>query len=130
MSDEEVDPALQRADRWSKIIALGFAIGLFAVATVLTDNVQFNASVSAMGAVGVRIYIPYHASIAGDGTAPSQAHPDTGNYHHGAVGAGLVAGSLAAIGVMAVEPRYYSALGVGVVTCVVSYLMLRSVLPP
>jgi len=129
MADAQVDDSLQRADKWSKIVALFFAMGVFGGATLLTDNVNFNAAVAAFAAIGVRLYIPYHASISADASVPSQAMEATGNYHHGAVGGGLVVGSFAALAAMAIEPGFWLALGVGVGAGVLSFLVLRTALP-
>jgi hypothetical protein len=131
MAEQQVSEALMKADRWSKIAALFFAMGTFALATLLTDDVQFNASVAAFAGIGVRLYIPYHASISGYGgeKMPSQAHPATGNYHHGAVGGGLVVGSFVALAIMAVEPTFMTALVGGVTIGVASFLFLQDKLP-
>lgn len=128
MAEQQVDEKLQRADRFSKYAALFGTLALFGVATQLTDNATFNASIAAFAGVGVRLYIPYHASISA-GALPSQAHPMTGDYHHGAVGGGLVVGSIAALGVMVVEPNIWIALGAGLGVSVLSYLVLRTALP-
>jgi hypothetical protein len=129
MADEQVDESLQRADKWSKTIALFAAMGVFGGATLLTDNVNFNAAVAAFAAIGVRLYIPYHASISADADNPSQAMEATGNYHHGAVGGALVIGSLAALAAMAVEPGFWLALGAGTGSGLLSYLVFRTALP-
>jgi hypothetical protein len=129
--DEQVNTELVRVDRWSKILALCFAMALFALASVLTPHVQFNASAAAVGGIGIRLYIPYHAGVSGYGldSVPSQARPETGNYNHGAVGGGLVAGSLAAIAGMVLTSRYGVALAAGLGVAVVTYLGLRALLP-
>lgn len=129
MADQQVSDSLQRVDRLSKIAALFFAMGVFGAATLLTENVQFNASVAAFCGVGARIYIPYHASVSSTETTTSQALPDTGNYHHGAVGGGLVAGSLVALVAMTVDPSFSLALGIGVAAGILSFLVLRTTLP-
>ncbi|MEF8882025.1 MAG: hypothetical protein V5A34_05825 [Halapricum sp.] len=131
MVEQQVDEALMKADRWSKVIALFFAMGTYGLAILLTSNNTFNASVAAFAGIGVRLYIPYHASVSGYGgeQVPSQAHSATGNYHHGAVGAGLVVGSFLALGIMIVEPTYWTALIGGVAGGIVSFLVLRSTLP-
>jgi hypothetical protein len=129
MADEQVDESLQRADKWSKIIALFFAMGVFGGASLVVDNVNFNAAVAAFAGIGVRIYIPYHASLSSGTGVPSQAIEATGNYHHGAVGGALVIGSLAALAAMVVEPRFWLALGAGTGTGVLSFLVLRTALP-
>lgn len=129
MADAQVDESLQRADKWSKIIALFFAMAVFGLATLLTDNVNFNAAIAAFSAIGVRIYIPYHASLSSGTGVPSQAIEATGNYHHGAAGGALVVGSFAALAAMVIEPGFLLALGVGVGTGVLSFLVLRTALP-
>lgn len=131
MAQERVDEELVRIDRLSKLVALFFAIGLFVLASLFTDHVQFNASVAAVGAIGIRLYIPYHASLSGYGpdTVPSEAHPETGNYNHGAVGAGLVVGSFAAIGGMVVGSNYFAGLASGVGVALLTYLVFDRALP-
>lgn len=131
MAEEQGDTELVWVDRLSKIAALGFAMGVFALASLLTPNVQFNMSVAAVGGIGIRLYVPYHASISsyGPDTVPSQAHPETGNYNHGAAGGALLIGSLAAIGVMAAVSDFFGALAAGIGIAVATYLVLRSILP-
>ncbi|WP_135663177.1 hypothetical protein [Halorhabdus rudnickae] len=131
MADQSVDEALQKADRWSKVIALGVAIAGYVVASQVTANPQFNATIAAFGGIGVRIYVPYHVSVFGSISekVPSQAHSETGNYHHGAVGAGLIVGSTSALVVMAVLTEYYAALVAGVVIATGTFLALRAYLP-
>lgn len=129
MADEQVDESLRRADRLSKVFALFCALGVFVGASLVIENATINAAAAAFVGVGVRIYVPYHASIATDEGVPSQAFADTGNYHHGAVGGGLILGAFAALAAMVVEPSVYLALGVGVGTGVLSYLALRTALP-
>ncbi len=131
MSNQQVEDSLLKADRWSKAIALFFAMGVFGLATLLTDNVQVNAAIAAFSGVGIRIYVPYHVSVWGEGGdgISSQSYELTGNYHHGAAGIALVAGSLAALAVIVIEPTVYGALGVGLFIGVLTFLGLRSVLP-
>ena len=131
MSNQQVEETLMKADRWSKMIALFFAMGMFGLASVLTTNPQVNATIAAFSAVGVRIYIPYHVSVFGgngDGIS-SQSYEMTGNYHHGAAGAALVAGPFAALAVFAAESMVYGSIGVAIAVGAVVFLVLRKVLP-
>ncbi|QSG12618.1 hypothetical protein HSBGL_2211 [Halapricum desulfuricans] len=130
MSNQQVEDALIKVDRWSKIIALFFAMGMFGLATLLADNATLNAAIAAFAAIGVRISIPYFASISGYGLdqAPSQSYADTGNYHHGAVGGGLIVGSFLALAIMTVETPAVAFAG-GAAGGVVSMLLLREGLP-
>lgn len=130
MAEQQVDEALLKADRWSKIVALFFAMGMYGFATLFTNNATLNAAIAAFAAIGVRISIPYFASISGYGLdqAPSQSHAGTGNYHHGAVGGGLIVGSFLALAIMAVETPAV-AFAAGAAGGVVSVLLLREVLP-
>lgn len=130
MAEQQVSEALMKADRWSKLIALFFAMGMYGFATLFTNNPTLNAAIAALAAIGVRISIPYFVSISGYGLdhVPSQSHPEAGNYHHGAVGSGLVVGSFVALAIMTAEPPYIAFSG-GIAGTVVSVLVLRSVLP-
>jgi len=130
MSDEQPDESMVRADRWSKVIALFAAIGLFLLSGQLIENTRFGMITAAFIGIGVRFYIPYHASITvARRDDPIQEYEDTGNYHHGAAGAGLVVFSLIALIVMAISPAFWQAFGVGAAAGVVSFLILRVVLP-
>lgn len=131
MAEQQVDERLMKADRWSKVIALFFAMGMYGLGMMLTENITFNAAVAAFAAVGVRISIPYYVGVseAGLNQVPSQAHPDAGKYHHGAVGGALILGSFVALAAMSVEPSTYPAFGSGIATGIVSFLLLRVVLP-
>jgi hypothetical protein len=131
MAEQQVDESVVKADRWSRIIALLFAAGLFLVAAQLTADPQFNMIVAAFAGVGVRIYIPYHASIrvADPDHKPIQAYEGTGNYHQGATGGALVVASLFALGVMILEPNSMQALAAGGGAGVVSFLLLNQILP-
>jgi hypothetical protein len=130
MSDEGPDESMVRADRWSRVIALFAAIGLFLLSGQLIEDLQFGMITAAFIGIGVRFYIPYHASITvARRDEPIQEYEGTGNYHHGAVGAGLVVFSLVALLVMSISPGFWQALGVGVAAGLVAFLVLRSVLP-
>jgi hypothetical protein len=130
MSGEQVDESMVRADRLSKVLALFAAIGLFLLGGQLIDDPQFNMVTAAFVGIGVRLYVPYHASITvARRDEPIQEYADTGNYHHGAVGAGLVVFSLVAVLTMAIGPAFWQALGIGAIAGLVSVLVLRGVLP-
>jgi len=128
---EEVDESVIRADRWSKVIALFWAAGTFLLASVLTDDPLFNMTVAAFAGIGVRIYVPYHASITAPDPdqRPIQDYEGTGNYHQGAVGVGLVIATLVAVAVAAVAPGITVAAIAATGTGVVAFLALRTVLP-
>ena len=131
MAEQQIDESVLKADKWSKIIALFLAIATFLVAEQLTGEVHFNMIVAAFAGIGIRIYIPYHASISVSDPehAPIQDYEDTGNYHQGAVGAAVVLAAVTALAVMVVDPdstrAYLAGGGVGIV----SFVLLRSVLP-
>jgi len=131
MSDPEFNDSVVAANRWSKVIALFVAIAVFLLANALTGDVQFASIVAAMAAIGARFYVPYHASMqvpAADRT-PLTAHPSTGNYHHGAAGIALIASSIVALAVFLVAHAFLTAVAVGVIFGVGSFVMLRSRLP-
>jgi len=131
MVEQQVDESVLRADRWSKIIALLFAAGLFLTASWLTADPQFNMIVAAFAGVGLRIYIPYHASIrvSDPDHEPIQAYEGTGNYHQGAAGGALVVAALFALVVMVVELNSMQALAAGGGAGVVTFLLLARILP-
>lgn len=131
MANRELDESVIRADRLSKPIALLFAVGVFLVATLLSDDALFNMIVAAFAGIGVRIYIPYHAIV----TVDDPDHPSieefevTGNYHHGAVGAAVVVAAAVAIAAIAIEPNTTLALAVGAGSAVVFFFVFRRILP-
>lgn len=129
MVERQIDESVITADRWSKVIALFVAIGTFLVAAQLTEDVQFNMIVAAFAGIGVRIYVPYHASITVPDHEPIQAYEGTGNYHHGAVGAAVVIASFAALAVMAIAQNSTPALATGAGVGIASALLLRVILP-
>jgi putative flippase GtrA len=131
MVEQQVDESVLRADRRSKIIALLFAAGLFLTASWLTADPQFNMIVAAFAGIGLRIYIPYHASIrvSDPDHEPIQAYEGTGNYHQGAAGGALVVASLVALVAMVVELSSMPALAAGGAVGVITFLLLRKILP-
>lgn len=131
MVERRVDESVIRADRWSKVIALFCAVGTFLLASSLTDDAQFSMIVAAFAGIGVRIYVPYHASVTSSDPEqqPIQAYEGTGNYHQGAVGAGVVVAAFVATVVMVVRPDATLATLAGAGTAVVSFVVLRAALP-
>jgi hypothetical protein len=119
------------ADRWSKIAGLVVAICVFVLAQLTTSDTQFNAIVAAVAGIGIRIYIPYHASLSvTDPDAMSIAsHPETGDYHYGAVGLALLVAPFVALGVMIAVASFNLAIVVGILGGLVAFVVLRSVLP-
>lgn len=130
MAQQDVDDSVLRADRYSKIIALFFAVGVWGLTSFLTPDRLFNMTIAAVAGIGIRLYIPYHASVLmGDSeSVPVRDYEGTGGYHHGAVGGGLVVGSLVAIGVMTARPVYSAAMMAGIATTAASYMLFRSLL--
>jgi len=129
MSGEQVGESMARADRWSKVIALLAALGLFVLAALLTDDTQFSMIVAAFAGVGVRIYIPYHASVTVAGLdKPVREYESTANYHQGAAGAAVVLASAFAVLVMVLDPDPWTAYAAGVAAGLVSFVALRAVL--
>ncbi|WP_280586623.1 hypothetical protein [Halorubrum sp. Boch-26] len=131
MSEPEFDESIIRADKRSKVAALIVAIAAFLLARELVVDVQFASIVAATAGIGVRLYIPYHASVrvpASDRTSLSD-HPTVGAYHHGAAGIGLVVLSIVAVVAFAFTQGFVTSVGVGIIAGVVSYVGLSSVLP-
>ncbi|OYR58777.1 hypothetical protein [Halorubrum halodurans] len=131
MSEPSFHESVVAADKRSKAIALLVAIGLFLAVNRIVGDVQFASIVAATAGIGTRLYVPYHASMrvpAADRT-PLSEHPATGEYHHGAAGLALVTVSLAAIVVFGFGHGLITAVGVGVISGSVAYVMLSSALP-
>lgn len=130
MSDE-VDESVRKADRWSRVIGLFVALGVYFGALHLTADVQLSMIAAAVTAIGARIYIPYHASMrisGGKGTDLAEL-PLTGGYHYGAVGLALVVGPLVMIAVRVFEADSVITLGAGGLTALLTFLVVRAVLP-
>lgn len=131
MPDKEFDDSVVTADKWSRMIALFVAIGAFLLALELTDDLQFSSVVAAVAGIGSRMYIPYHASlrVPEDDRLPIHEHPMTGNYNHGAAGLALLVTSVVSLGVFLFGHGFVTAVGVGIGSGVISYFVLRSLLP-
>lgn len=131
MSEPEFDESVIKADKRSKAVALIVAITAFLLVRELVVDVQFASIVAATAGIGVRLYIPYHASVRvpeSDRTSLSD-HPTVGAYHHGAAGIGLVVLSVVAVAAFAFTQGFVTSVGVGIIAGVVSYVVLSSVLP-
>jgi hypothetical protein len=128
---EEAQAVMVKADRWSKVLAIFGALVGYVAGSLLVRSVEFGLIVAAMVGIGVRLYVPYHASRAitdEEGSSISE-FPTTGNYHHGAVGGALVVGPLGTIPVAVLEPTLtvVGAVGAGVTGLV--FAVLRVTLP-
>ncbi|OYR38859.1 hypothetical protein DJ82_10455 [Halorubrum sp. Ib24] len=131
MSEPEFDESVVKADKRSKAVALIVAIAAFLVVRELVVDVQFASIVAATAGVGVRLYVPYHASVRvpeSDRTSLSD-HPTVGAYHHGAAGIGLVVLSVIAVAAFAFTQGFVTSVGVGIIAGVVAYVVLSSTLP-
>jgi len=131
MSEPEFDESVIKADKRSKVVALIVAITAFLLVRELVVDVQFASIVAATAGIGVRLYIPYHASVRvpePDRTSLSD-HPTVGAYHHGAAGIGLAVLSVVAVAAFAFTQGFVTSVGVGIIAGVVSYVILSSMLP-
>ena len=131
MSEQPFHESVVAADKRSKVIALVVAIGVFLAVDRLVGDVQFSSIVAATAGIGARLYVPYHASVRVPEAerTPLSEHPTTGEYHHGAAGLALVTASLAAIVVFGLGHGLITAVGVGVISGSVTYVVLASALP-
>ena len=131
MSEPEFDESVVKADKRSKAVALIVSIAAFLLVRELVVDVQFASIVAATAGVGVRLYVPYHASVRvpeSDRTSLSD-HPTVGAYHHGAAGIGLVVLSVVAVAAFAFTQGFVTSVGVGIIAGVVTYVVLSSTLP-
>lgn len=131
MSDVEFSTRLRRADRWSKVVALLVAMGLFVGTLWLTDAPQFSSITAAFAGIGTRFLIPYRVSLsipAEDRTAIEE-DPSAGNFHHGAVGGALLFGSLATVALMVLVLDSTPSLVMGGVLTAMAYVLLDELLP-
>ncbi|GAA0507092.1 hypothetical protein SAMN04488066_101265 [Halorubrum aquaticum] len=131
MSEQPFHESVVAADKRSKVIALLVAIAAFLLVRELVDDVQFASIVAATAGIGTRLYIPYHASIRvpEPERTPLSEHPTAGEYHHGAAGIGLVVLSVVAVAAFVFTHGLVTSIGVGIISGVVSYVMLSSALP-
>lgn len=131
MAEPQFEESVVSADRWSKLIAVFVAIGVFLVARRLTGDAQFGSIVAAFAGIGARLYVPYHASmqVSESARVPLLEASMAGSYHHGAAGLSLVVASLVALGVSVLGHGFLVAVGSGVISGVVGYLVFRVWLP-
>jgi hypothetical protein len=131
MAEQQVDDSLLKLDRWSKVAAIFVALGMYVAGIVLTGDYSFSAIVAAFVGIGVRIYIPYHASRSASDTAGSglEELALTGNYHHGAVGIALVVGPFVTLVVALIEPNNNLAYAAGGFFTVLTFAVFRFALP-
>lgn len=128
---EEIHESVLKADRWSKIVAMFFALGSYLGIMIVTGDALFSMIIAAFSAVGLRIFIPYYASYSYTDaeTKNIQDHPVAGNYNHGAAGGSLLVGSAVAVIVQHIEPNTSISLPVGIGVTILSFLVLQRVLP-
>lgn len=131
MTEVQFSKRVRRADKWSKVVGLFVAMAVFGVSFWLTDASHLSSITAAGAGIGVRFFIPYQTSISipeAERTSIKE-HPGTGNFHHGAVGAALVFGSLITTGIMVVEQNASLALWVGLVATVFLFILFAEALP-
>ncbi len=131
VEEPQMAESVLTADRWSKIVGLFVAVGVFAAAQLATNDPQFNAIVAAVAGIGTRIYIPYHASrgVTDPGAMSIASHPETGDYHYGAVGLALLCAPVVALAAMVAVGEFNTAVLVGAAVGLAVYAVLRSTLP-
>lgn len=131
MSDVQFSARMRKADRWSKVIALFVAMGVFTGCLWLTDAPQLSSITAAGAGIGARFLVPYRVSLS----VPEQKrvsieqHHGTGNYHHGAAGAALLLGSLLTVGVLATGGSTTTSLWLGFLSTGLLFLFFSETLP-
>jgi len=127
---EEIHESVLKADRWSKIIGMFSALGVYLGVLVATNEPLFSMIVAAFAAIGIRIYIPYYASrLYTPGTNNLQNHEVAGDYHHGAAALALLFGCMAAVAMQLTEPNTSVSLAFGIAVGVLSFFVLRNIIP-
>ncbi|GAB7008536.1 hypothetical protein [Halorubrum trueperi] len=131
MPDQQFHDSVVAAGRWSKVVALFAAIGVFLVAGHLLGDAQAASIVAAAAGIGTRLYIPYHASIRVPEAErkPLRDHPTAGNYHHGAAGLALVAASLVSLFASLVRHGFLTGVVIGGISGVLGYVVFARLLP-
>jgi len=131
MTEPTFHDSVKQADRWSKVAALVAAVVAFVSIRSIVTDAQFASVIAAAMGIAVRLYIPYHANlrIPEAERTPLADHPAVGEYHHGAAGLGLFVSSLVAVGAFVATHALVTAVGVGVITGGVGYVLFLSVLP-
>lgn len=127
----EFTERMQRADQWSKWIAMALTFGFFFVTVLLTTSVEFSAVVAAAMGIGVRFVIPYRVTISRppDEREPLVADQGAVQFHHGAAGAALILSSVAAAVVTVGSGESTTGLLAGGVGLAVSYVAFSRVFP-
>ena len=131
MSDVQLSDRMIRTDRLSKVLALVVAMVFFVGSLWLTEA-QYISSIAAAGVgIGARFLLPYGVSLTvpeGEGVS-IEDHPGTGNYHHGAVGAALLLGSLVMVGVLAETGETNLTLALGLIAMGFLFVIFSELLP-
>jgi len=128
---EDHDEALLEADRRTRILSLFIALAAYVAVSLALGDQLLGLLAAAFVGIGARIHLQYHVSkknTAGEGSS-LDSHPIAGGYHYGAVGAALVLGPLAGVVVGFTEPSRLVVIAAGVAGGVVSFAVLRMVLP-
>lgn len=122
---------MRKADRWSKVIALFVAMGVFVGSVWLTEAPQLSSITAAGAGIGARFLIPYRVSfsVPEEERASIEEHPGTGNFHHGAVGAALLVGSLVTVGILVYTGNTTVTLWLGFMTMGFLFLLFSQLLP-
>ncbi|ERH09424.1 MAG: hypothetical protein J07HX64_01178 [halophilic archaeon J07HX64] len=131
MSDVEFSGRMARADRWSKVLALLVAMGVFLGSNWLLDAPQFSSITAAFAGIGARFLIPYRVSLSipPDQRTSIEEHPMAGSFHHGAVGGALSVGSLVTTGLAAAVLDSTPSLVMGALFTAMAYIALEELLP-
>lgn len=131
MVEVEYSKRVQFADKWSWVASTLVTVVFFSISLLLTLNAEFSAVAAAGVGIGMQYLLPYYASI----TVPAEQrqsiedHPTADNFHHGAVGGGLLTGSLLAFAVMYFMADSTTALLIGCIWAIVSFALLKRRLP-
>lgn len=122
---------MERADQWSKWIAMAVTFGFFFATVVLTSSVEFGAVVAAALGIGVRFVIPYWVTLSrpADEREPLVADQQSPQFHHGAAGGALILSSIAAAVVTVVSGDSTPGLVAGGVGLAVSYVAFSRAFP-
>jgi len=131
MSEVEFPQRVQKANQWSKVVALFVAMGLFTASVLLTDEIQASSITAATAGIGARFLIPYQISqmVPEDKRIPIEEHPAAGNFHHGAVGVGLLVGAVVTTVAMAFFFESTFSLAIGGVAAGLVYFPAKEVMP-
>jgi hypothetical protein len=131
MSDVEFSGRMARADRWSKLLALVVAMGVFLASNWLVTDPQFSSITAAFAGIGARFLIPYHVSLSipPEERTSIEEHPMAGGFHHGAVGGALSVGSLVTTGLAAAVLDTTPSLVMGGLFTAMAYVALEELLP-